>query len=162
MIFLDLGSNLEREQSLRSALSALQRTFRVKRRSAVYESPPYPPGSLQPCFFNLAVEIETDLPPADLRARLRELEAELGRRRSCDRFAARTIDLDLTLYHDRVERHSDWELPHPQVASQPFVLVPLVELEPELVHPGLGLSLRELLQQVSHGPEQIWRSAFQP
>ncbi|GMU52297.1 MAG: 2-amino-4-hydroxy-6-hydroxymethyldihydropteridine pyrophosphokinase [Candidatus Xenobia bacterium] len=162
MIFLDLGSNLQREQSLRSALSALERSFKVKRRSAVYESPPYPPGSQQPCFFNLAVEIETALPPAQLRGRLRELEAELGRRRSADKLAARTIDLDLTLYHDRVERHEDWELPHPQVASQCFVLVPLVELEPELVHPVLQVPLRELLERVAHGPEHIWRSDFRP
>ncbi|MCE7869272.1 2-amino-4-hydroxy-6-hydroxymethyldihydropteridine diphosphokinase [bacterium CPR1] len=160
MIFLDLGSNLEREQSLRKTLAALERTFQLKRRSTVYESPPYPVGSLQPSFFNLAVEIETELPPAQLRGRLRELEAELGRRRSADKFAPRTIDLDLTLYHDRVERHSDWELPHPQVASQPFVLMPLVELEPELVHPTLKVSLRELLERVAHGPEHIWRSGF--
>ncbi len=160
MIFLDLGSNLEREQSLRSALAALERTFRVKRRSSVYESPPYPPGSQQPRFFNLAVEIETELSPARLRERLRELEALLGRRRGPDKFAARTIDLDLTLYHDRVERHSDWELPHPQVASQSFVLVPLVELEPELVHPALKVPLRELLERMAPGPEQIWKSDF--
>lgn len=162
MIFLDLGSNLEREQSLRSALAALERSFKVKRRSAIYESPPYPPGSQQPCFFNLAVEIETELDPAALRARLRELECELGRRRSSDKFAARTIDMDLTLYHDRVERHPDWELPHPQVESQPFVLVPLCELEPELTHPTLKVSLRELLDRMAPGPEQIWRSSFQP
>lgn len=154
MIFLDLGSNLEREQSVRAALAALERELGVRRRSSVWESPAYPPGSGQPNFYNLAVEIAAELTPDELRGRLRELERELGRVRTDDKYAARTVDLDITLHPQLA--------PHPQVASQAFVLVPLCELEPELVHPTLGLPLGALLQRVPHGPEVIWRAAFQP
>lgn len=154
MIFLDLGSNLDREASVTKALQALQREFGVLRHSSVWESPPYPPGSAQPNFYNLAVQIDTRLAPDELRRRLREIEAQLGRVRSQDKFAARTVDLDLTLYPGME--------PHPQVATQPFVLVPLCELEPDLVHSTLERPLRDLLAGMPHGPDVIWRAPFQP
>ena len=152
MIFLDLGSNLERETSVTRALEALDREFGVLRRSSVWESPAYPPGSTQPNFYNLAVEIRSVLAPEELRARLRAVEAALGRVRTDDKYAARTVDLDLTLHPAMA--------PHPQVATQPFVLVPLCELIPEYVHPGLGKTLSQLLESLPH--EEIWRAEFQP
>lgn len=124
--------------------------FGVRRRSSVWESPAYPPGSGQPSFYNLAVELERPAEPEQLRA----IEAALGRVRTEDRYAARTIDLDITL--------SDGFPPHPQVATQAFVLVPLCELIPDYVHPQLGVPLRDLLERLPHGPEVIWRAAFQP
>lgn len=149
MIFLDVGSNLEREKSIRGALAALSREFGIARRSSVWESPAYPPGSRQPNFFNLAVELERPPDPSELRA----IEAALGRVRTEDKYAARTLDLDITL--------CDGRPPHPQVATQPFVLVPLCELIPDYVHPELGVPLRELLEALPHGPETIWKAAFQ-
>ena len=93
-------------------------------------------------FYNCVVEIETGLAPRDLKFRLlRRIESELGRTRGSDKFAARTIDLDLILYDDLVMTDDDLTLPDPDITLRPFLAVPLQELAPELVLPGSGVRI---------------------
>lgn len=100
----------------------------------------------QPDFYNGVVEIETDLPPRELKfSVLRTIEAQLGRRRSRDKYAAREIDLDLVWYEGLAVNDPDLVLPDPEIAERDFLAVPLAELAPELVLPGSDQPLRDLV-----------------
>ena len=141
--FISIGSNIDPEVNVRSAVLRLTETTRVKAISTVYRTEPVgPPG--QPLYYNCVVEIETDLAPRDLKFKmLRRIESELGRTRGIDRFAARTIDLDLVLYDDLVIATEDLTLPDPDILVRPFLAIPLQELAPGLVLPGSGLPISE-------------------
>ena len=93
--------------------------------------------------------IETTMAPSDIKRRLRDIETELGRVRTRDIHAARTIDLDLCLFGDRVERSAELTLPHPDIQEYLFVATPLADLAPEFVHPTLGVSLSELAESMA-------------
>jgi dihydroneopterin aldolase/2-amino-4-hydroxy-6-hydroxymethyldihydropteridine diphosphokinase len=141
--FVSIGSNIDPEVNVRSAILRLMEMARVKAISTVYRTEPVgPPGQLP--YYNCVVEIETDLAPRDLKFQLlRRIESELGRTRGTDRFAARTIDLDLVLYDDLVMTTEDLTLPDPDILVRPFLAIPLQELAPELVLPGSGLHISE-------------------
>jgi 2-amino-4-hydroxy-6-hydroxymethyldihydropteridine diphosphokinase len=141
--FVSIGSNIDPEMNVRSAIFRLTETARVKAVSTVYRTEPVgPPG--QPQFYNCVVEIETDLAPRDLKFRLlRRIESELGRTRCADRFATRTIDLDLLLYDEIVMTTEDLTLPDPDILRRPFLAISLQELAPRLVLPGSGLQISE-------------------
>ncbi|HEY8520800.1 MAG TPA: dihydropteroate synthase [Gammaproteobacteria bacterium] len=143
-IFLGLGSNLgDRREHLRSAVLALQKAgVSVLRVSPVVESPALlPPGApAEWCrpFLNLAVECTTSLAPHALLATVKRLERELGRPERGERWAPRTIDIDILVWGD--ERISDERLqvPHTGITERAFVLAPLVALKPSLTLPGRG------------------------
>lgn len=139
--WLDLGTNLDREASLRRALELLALHVEVVRTSHIYESAPVGFDD-QPDFYNMCVEIETPLDPPAIRLLLRRLEDEMGRVRGPNKYGPRNIDMDLVL-HETLE---DEKLPHPQVSTQAFVLLPLCELIPEFAPPSLGVSLATLRQ----------------
>lgn len=103
----------------------------------------------QPDFVNGAVKIETDLKPDDLLAELQDIEATEGRLPNHDKWAARTIDLDILFYDDAVIRTTRLTIPHPEIHRRPFVLKPLCNIEPGFVHPVLKKSVSMLLQSVS-------------
>jgi 2-amino-4-hydroxy-6-hydroxymethyldihydropteridine diphosphokinase len=140
-IHISLGSNLEPERNLRCALNSLRETFGELLVSPVYRSPAA--GFDGPDFLNLVVACDSDLPVDAIRARLREIEAAHGRLRGAEKFASRTLDLDLLTYGDAV---LDAKLPHPDIDRYPFVLAPLADLEPDVAHPCSGVSYRELWQ----------------
>jgi len=141
--FISIGSNIDPETNVRNAILRLAEAARVKAISTVYRTVPIgPPG--QPPFYNCVVEIETDLPPRDLKFRLlRGLESEMGRTRGTDKFAARTIDLDLILYDELVTTAEDLTLPDPDILRRPFLAVALHGLAPGLVLPGSGVRISE-------------------
>ena len=141
--FISIGSNIDPETNVRNAILRLTETARVKAISTVYRTVPIGrPG--QPPFYNCVIEIETDLPPRDLKfLLLRRLESEMGRTRGTDKFAARTIDLDLILYDELVTTAEDITLPDPDILRRPFLAVALHGLAPGLVLPGSGMRISE-------------------
>lgn len=143
--FVGVGSNLgDRWARLALAARMLRATPRVAlvRASRVWDAAPL--GPPQPRYLNAVLELETGLPPRELLAALQRVERAAGRERRL-RWGPRTLDLDLLLYADRSLHSPGLTVPHPGIASRRFVLAPLAELCPDLVVPGAGATVAELL-----------------
>lgn len=151
--YLGLGSNVgDRHAMLVGALAALEeRGVVVDARSRVYETAPVG-GPSQPDFLNQVVRVETDLDPRSLLHACLDIESSLGRdRRHEVRWGPRPIDIDVLTYESAVVREPDLTIPHPRLAERAFVLVPLVEIDPDLWIPGLGTPL-EMLRSLGPSP----------
>ena len=146
--FIGLGSNLgEREAMIRQALEEITRLpgTQLLRASSLYDTEPV--GEVdQPNFLNAVAALDTSLTARQLMWNLQLIEKRLGRVRS-QKWGPRTIDLDLLFFKDQQLETEFLTLPHPRMALRRFVLVPLNELAPGLVHPVLGKSISELLAQ---------------
>jgi 2-amino-4-hydroxy-6-hydroxymethyldihydropteridine diphosphokinase len=143
--YLALGSNLgDRLAHLRAATGALARELRIAARSPIFESPAVADHP-QPPYLNAALRVETALPPRALLDRCLAIEAALGRVRPAgQRFASRTIDIDVLLYEDAVVDEPDLVLPHPRLLERSFVRLPLALVAaPGLRHPRTGDRLDE-------------------
>ena len=142
--YLALGSNLgDKEANLRRALELLQqRGVEVVKTSSFICTEPYGVTD-QPQFLNGVCEVRTSLVPLALLHTLLEIEQEMGRVR-LRHWGERNIDLDLLLYEDVVMDTPELILPHPDMQNRDFVLLPLAEIAPELVHPILQKSIEEL------------------
>ena len=147
--YLSLGSNLgDREQNLDKALEHLELGgVHVARRSSVYETEPQDLRD-QPWFLNMVVEVETRLFPLQLLAAVLRIERDLGRERLVPK-GPRIVDIDILLYGPHVVNLPQLQIPHLALPERRFVLEPLVEIAPDLRHPVLGKSMRELLAAVS-------------
>jgi 2-amino-4-hydroxy-6-hydroxymethyldihydropteridine diphosphokinase len=159
--FVSLGSNIEPERNLPDAVRGLRPLGRILACSSVYQNPAVGPTP-GPDFLNAAVLLQTEHSPDALRAELRALEARLGRQRTSDRFAPRTIDLDLVLYGAQVSRDVGLELPDPDLTVRPHLAIPLAELDPNHRHPITGESLRSIAarlqpQAVMHVHTEVTR-----
>ena len=145
--YIGLGSNLgDRAGNLLLAVRGmLEASFHVQRLSAIYETEPRGVES-ETHFLNMAAEVQVSrINPAQMLARMLRIEYLLGRQRPSAGKAARTVDLDL-LFFGNVQTESDFlTLPHPRMHHRKFVLVPLNELAPNLVHPVLNQTVSELL-----------------
>lgn len=144
--YLGLGSNLgNRLAFLRGGRDALTNRFDVVlvRASGVYETEAIGGPADNPPFLNAVLEIETSLDPRELLAACLAVEDEFGRTRPMDS-APRTLDIDLLFYGDQACADPDLQLPHPRLHERAFVLAPLKELAPDLVHPVLHKTVREL------------------
>jgi 2-amino-4-hydroxy-6-hydroxymethyldihydropteridine diphosphokinase len=144
-VYLGLGSNLGgREANLREALDRLESDgIRVIRRSSLYETEPQDLHD-QPWFLNAVAEVETDLFPLQLLARIQNIEREMGRWRMTPK-GPRNIDIDVLFYGRGVITTADFQVPHPRIAQRRFVLEPLSEIAPEFRHPLSGKTAREML-----------------
>jgi 2-amino-4-hydroxy-6-hydroxymethyldihydropteridine diphosphokinase len=141
LAFVSVGSNVYPEENVGHALHLLAREARVVGLSTVYQTEAEGQPE-QPPYYNCVVEIETTLSPLALKhAVLRRIEDALGRERSTDKYAPRTIDLDLVVYGDISLQNDDLILPDPQALRRPFVAIPLRELAPGRVLPGAALPI---------------------
>ncbi len=143
-VLVAFGSNIDPEDSIRRAVRLLDERVGVLAVSNIYRSPALDrPG--HPDFLNGACSVTPACPPHELKfSVLRAIEDELGRVRSEDAYAPRTIDLDIALYGDCVIDEPDLRIPDPGIAGRPFLTVPLAELAPDHVVPGTGRSLGDL------------------
>ena len=157
-VFLSLGSNLgDRRQHVQLGLERLaaERAIRVVARSRLYETEPWPERRVvrERWYLNCAVEIETWLPPRHLLGRLHQIEAAAGRVRDAgprpEVYPDRTLDIDILLYDDRVVSDQDLQIPHPFLHERRFVLLPLADIAPEVEHPTLYQTIREILETLS-------------
>jgi 2-amino-4-hydroxy-6-hydroxymethyldihydropteridine diphosphokinase len=156
-----LGSNIDRQRNLPAAIERLRADdgIDVVAVSSVYESEAVGGKGPQPIFANAAVEVQTALSAHELRRRLRQIEADMGRRRSQDKYAPRPIDLDIALFDDLVADVDGSIIPDPDIERFPHVTVPLAEIAPQRRHPISGRTLRaiseELDQSTLHKSSEI-------
>ncbi len=143
-VLLLLGSNLDRESNFCRAAQRLAELVPVVAFSPVYETEPMG-GPAQPRFLNAAALIETDLEPQQLKDQvLRRIEGELGRVRGPDKFAPRTIDLDIILFGERAFHLSGRQVPDPELLRYAHIARPAADVAPDWLHPVTGESLRTI------------------
>lgn len=148
----NVGDRLSALQTARDRIAALPRT-RLIAQSPIYETEPVgvKPEYKHLLFLNAVVVFETEFDLRDWFDRLRATEFDLGRRRDGDRYAPRTIDIDLLYYGDVIMAEGDLRLPHPLWNRRRFVLQPLADVRPDLVLPGKSRAVRDILNELPPG-----------
>ena len=145
-VYIGLGSNLgDRVCNCVAAVRELSRVCSIEALSSLYETEPVGVNGEQPPYVNAVLKAASGLDPSALLEALQSIERTLGRLRTEERWAPRTIDLDLLLYDNLVVDSPGLTLPHPRMHTRRFVLVPLCEIEPTVVHPVLSRPVRDLL-----------------
>jgi 2-amino-4-hydroxy-6-hydroxymethyldihydropteridine diphosphokinase len=152
-VHIGIGSNLgDRRANLAEAIERTGQLpgTRVVRASSLYESEPL--GDAKTWFVNGAIELDTALAPEALLKKLQAIEEAMGRKRvKGKRWGSRIIDLDILLYDQDVIEKKNLKIPHPELHKRRFVLLPLAELAPQVIHPQLGQSVSMLLATVKDG-----------
>ncbi len=146
-VFIALGSNLgDRVENLKKAIQAIELTIGVTlRQSSVFETKPW--GKIdQPDFLNQVILVTSNKSPQECLHLLASIEEQMGRKRN-EKWGARIIDLDLLYVDDAIVQSEKLSLPHPGIPKRRFVLVPLVEISPDFVHPQLQKTQRQLLAE---------------
>ncbi|HTC46039.1 MAG TPA: 2-amino-4-hydroxy-6-hydroxymethyldihydropteridine diphosphokinase [Candidatus Aquilonibacter sp.] len=148
--YLSLGSNIgDREAHLREAQGRLEAVGQVANVSSYYETEPVE-FTGQPWFLNCALALETSQTPQELMNSILRIEREMGRQRA-QKKGPRTIDIDILLFGDEVIDSSELTIPHPAMHQRRFVLEPLAEIAPDVHHPTLKKSIRELRDALPEG-----------
>jgi 2-amino-4-hydroxy-6-hydroxymethyldihydropteridine diphosphokinase len=155
-VFIGTGSNLgDRLGALRTAALLLEPEAHVVQASSVYETPPWGFKD-QPMFLNQVLQVETELDPPALLALLKRIEKKLGRQATFQ-YGPRAIDMDILFYDDLIYSTDALQIPHPLAAERAFVLMPLLEIAPDFVHPVLGKSIQDLTRKVDCSRISIYK-----
>jgi 2-amino-4-hydroxy-6-hydroxymethyldihydropteridine diphosphokinase len=152
-VYLSLGSNIgEREQNIARAIDSLPSYgVRVVKESALYETEPVELRA-QDWFLNCIAKVETSLSAQELMQVLLQIERSMGRERLIPK-GPRIIDVDIVLYGAEIVTEPHLEIPHPRMKDRRFVLAPLAEIAPEMVHPTLKKTIRQLLHETTDHSE---------
>jgi len=153
LVFIGMGSSLNRLESINAGIASLQEEFSDVRISTLYESEAV--GFIGGNFYNLVVECKTDLTVQALISRLKAIEIQHGRAKNSIKFAPRTLDLDLLLYNQLVDKKIN--LPRAEITQNAFVLKPLAELAPHLKHPVLDKTYQTLWGQYPQEKQKLWK-----
>lgn len=145
-VYIGIGSNLGNKRE--NYLEALERIAklpktRIIKESSVYESQPH--GDSKEWYINGVIEIETEMKPELLLNKFKNIERAMGRKKVRKKWGARIIDLDILLYDSLIMNKKNLKIPHPEMHQRKFVLIPLSELGPQMIHPVIGSSISELL-----------------
>jgi 2-amino-4-hydroxy-6-hydroxymethyldihydropteridine diphosphokinase len=158
IVFLSLGSNIDREHNIRTGLDDLAAAFGDLALSPVYESEAV--GFDGSPFFNLVVRIDTALAVAELVEALHHIERAHGRVRGEKKFASRTLDIDILTYDDLCGDVDGINLPRDEILKHAFVLQPLADLAPRALHPERERPYAALLAEADFAGQRLWRVPF--
>ena len=145
-VYIGIGSNLgSKKENYVEALDRIGKLpkTRILKESSVYESEPH--GDSKEWYINGVIQIETDFKPEALLDKLKNIERAMGRKKVRKKWGARIIDLDILLYDSLIMSKKTLKIPHAEMQHRKFVLIPLSELAPQIVHPVLGTTISELL-----------------
>ncbi len=145
-LYLLLGGNIGEKQMIFSKVwtSLNLKIGKITSQSAIYETEPW--GFESPdLFWNQVLELSTNLSPEEVLAQTQQIEIELGRIRKGNQYSSRLIDIDILFYGNQIINQENLTVPHPRIQERKFALVPLCEIAPELIHPVLLKSMRQLL-----------------
>jgi len=144
IVYLSLGTNLgNRAANLKQAVSSLPPQMTVKTKSNVYETPPWGYTEQDP-FLNQAVKATTYLEPEKLLKHIKRLEIAMGRQKTF-RYGPRLIDIDILFYDDEILETPTLTIPHPNLHERGFVLLPMMDIAPDHLHPIMKKSIREMI-----------------
>ena len=144
-VYVSLGSNIDAEKNLRIAADELRRRFGSLSLSGTYRNAAV--GFEGDDFLNLVAAFDSAQSPLEIQQQIEEIHRLTGRQRGDDKFAARPLDIDLLLYGDTVIDDPPLQIPRSDVLEYAFVLGPLAELAPDLIHPKTGRTIREHWQE---------------
>ena len=153
-IYISIGSNIDPAKNVQQAVKGLREHFTDIEVSPVYESEAV--GFEGSNFLNLVVAATTGLDVHAANELLHKIEDEYGRDRSGPRFSSRTIDLDLLLYDDLILNEKGLEIPREEILHNAFVLWPLANIAPGVIHPQQGKSMEELWQAFDKSCQKLW------
>ncbi len=153
-VYVSVGSNIDRDKNLRSAIEALREHYGVLVLSSVYESVAV--GFAGDNFYNLVAVFDTDESLEQVAATLADLETAHGRRREGERFSNRTLDLDILLYGDEIRHDHQFDVPRAEITRHAFVLLPLSEVAGAARHPETGARYRDLWDGFSDDEQKLW------
>jgi 2-amino-4-hydroxy-6-hydroxymethyldihydropteridine diphosphokinase len=155
IVYLGLGSNMgKKEDQIKAAISRLSEIYKVTKVSPVYLTEPVGVTD-QEWFLNCVIEIETEIDSKKLLTSLKSIERKLGRTKTMKN-GPRSIDIDILFYGDEVVQTKNLVIPHPLLQQRLFVLQPMMDLNPHLMHPVLRKTIQELYE------EQPWAEMVTP